>query len=258
MGGIVGAITGAGAANSANKGYQNAANESNQLDQNIYNEIKDRNSPYVSAGTGAVNELAYLEGVGGSPQSGATGAEGSLNAPFTYQDLYQDPSYGFRLQQGSNALQSSGAARGTLNSGAGEIALQNYGQDYASQEYQNAFNRYQTQNQNVYARLSGLSGIGQTANAADQSAGESYAGQYNNNVWNAANASAQKSGALAGAWNQGLGSIGNIAGDIFGGGSTSDGIFSSEGAAASSAQAAGVNWNQSSPQFSTGLYGPGY
>jgi hypothetical protein len=54
-----------------------------------------------------------------------------------------DPSYGFRLSEGLKALESSAAARGGLMSGGTGKALQRYGQDMASQEYGNAFQRFQ-------------------------------------------------------------------------------------------------------------------
>lgn len=52
-----------------------------------------------------------------------------------------DPGYQFRLQQGEGALQASAAARGVLNSGGTLQDVLKYGQDYASQEYSNVFNR---------------------------------------------------------------------------------------------------------------------
>ena len=54
-----------------------------------------------------------------------------------------DPGYGFRLSEGLKALERSAAARGGLMSGGTGKALQRYGQDLASQEYGNAFRRFQ-------------------------------------------------------------------------------------------------------------------
>ena len=54
-----------------------------------------------------------------------------------------DPGYGFRLSEGMKALERSAAARGGLMSGGTGKALQRYGQDLASQEYGNAFQRFQ-------------------------------------------------------------------------------------------------------------------
>jgi len=58
-----------------------------------------------------------------------------------------DPGYQFRLQQGEKALQASAAARGNLLTGDTAKAIQGYGQDYASNEFQNLWNRALTQNQ---------------------------------------------------------------------------------------------------------------
>lgn len=64
---------------------------------------------------------------------------------FTMSDFQEDPGYGFRLKEGLKAVDSQAAARGGLISGGALKASQRYGQDMASQEYQNAFNRYQGQ-----------------------------------------------------------------------------------------------------------------
>jgi hypothetical protein len=54
-----------------------------------------------------------------------------------------DPGYGFRMSEGLKALERSAAARGGLMAGGTGKALQRYGQDMASQEYGNAFQRFQ-------------------------------------------------------------------------------------------------------------------
>lgn len=52
-----------------------------------------------------------------------------------------DPGYAFRLAQGEGALQNSAAAQGILNTGGTLEGILNYGQNYASNEYQNVYNR---------------------------------------------------------------------------------------------------------------------
>ncbi len=59
----------------------------------------------------------------------------------TAQDVLSDPGYQFRLGQGEQALQQGAAARGTLNGGATQKAILGYGQDYASNEFNNVYNR---------------------------------------------------------------------------------------------------------------------
>lgn len=63
-------------------------------------------------------------------------------APPSAQDvLFADPGFGFRRDQGTQAMQQSAAARGVLNTGGTLQDLIDYGQKAASQEYGNAFNR---------------------------------------------------------------------------------------------------------------------
>lgn len=62
-------------------------------------------------------------------------------------DVTQDPSYQFRLQQGIGALDKSAASKGMLLSGAQQKAINNYAQDSASQQYQQAYQNNLTANQ---------------------------------------------------------------------------------------------------------------
>ena len=60
---------------------------------------------------------------------------------FEKGDLYQDPSYKFRFEQGQEALQSSALADAGLLRGSTAKALSDYGQESASQEYSRAYGR---------------------------------------------------------------------------------------------------------------------
>lgn len=100
---------------------------------------------------------------------------GKYARDFSMSDFQQEPGYGFRLSEGLKALDRNAAARGGLLSGASLKAAQRYGQDLASQEYMNAFNRYQTNRANQLQPLQSLMGAGQTAANALQSAGQNYA-----------------------------------------------------------------------------------
>jgi hypothetical protein len=66
------------------------------------------------------------------------------------------------MSEGMKALERSAAARGGLLSGGTLKGIQRFGQDLASQEYQNAFNRYQAERQARLAPLQSLAGVGQT------------------------------------------------------------------------------------------------
>jgi len=92
---------------------------------------------------------------------------------FTAQDFenFKDPAYEFRVKEGINALDRSAASRGRLLSGAQDKAVTRYGQDMASQEYGNAFNRALTKyNTNLNTDKS-LAGVGQEATNQVQSSG---------------------------------------------------------------------------------------
>jgi hypothetical protein len=82
--------------------------------------------------------------------------------PFSMAQFQADPGYGFRMSEGMKALERSAAARGGLLSGATLKGIQRFGQDLGSQEYQNAFNRYQAERQARLAPLQSLAGVGQT------------------------------------------------------------------------------------------------
>jgi hypothetical protein len=59
-------------------------------------------------------------------------------------------------------LERSAAARGGLLSGGTGKALQRFGQEMGSQEYTNAFNRYQAERTARLQPLQALTGMGQT------------------------------------------------------------------------------------------------
>ena len=62
----------------------------------------------------------------------------------------------FHCKQGQNALNAANAATGNSVSGAGMAALSNYNVGTANGEYQQAFNNYQSQQNNQYGRLATL------------------------------------------------------------------------------------------------------
>jgi hypothetical protein len=89
-------------------------------------------------------------------------------------DYQADPGYAFRLSEGQQALDRSAAARGGLISGGALKAATRYGQDMGSQEYQNAFNRYQTNRSNQLQPLGNLMASGQSAASNQGTAAGNY------------------------------------------------------------------------------------
>jgi hypothetical protein len=118
-----------------------------------------------------------LLGLGGD--AGAAGY-GKYAQDFSMKDFQQDPGYAFRLSEGQKALDRQAAARGGLISGGALKAATRFGQDMGSQEYGNAFNRYQTNRTNQLQPLGNLMASGQAA--TNQQAAQ--AGQYGVNAGN--------------------------------------------------------------------------
>lgn len=115
--------------------------------------------PFLDNGYIANNRLMELLGLSGD--AGAPGY-GTAAKNFTMEDFYrnEDPGYGFRMREGLKAIDRSAAARGGLISGNAMRAAQTYGQDMASQEYGNAYNRYMTNRAGQLNPLQSLSGQG--------------------------------------------------------------------------------------------------
>lgn len=229
-------------------------------------------APWLQSGAGALTNLDYLLGIGqpssttpganNSPGAGGTGTGtspinlasspnpalgnagsllqaypgGDFKAP-TAQDMQEnDPGYQARLNLGTQALQQSAAARGNLLTGGTAKAVNQYAQDYASNEYSNYYNQaynthannynqYQNQQTNTYNRLASLAGAGQTTASTLGTLGANASGNVSSNLLGTAaqmgqdyqNAGAANASGIVGganAWNSaiqgGTSSISNI------------------------------------------------
>ena len=195
-------LLGANAAKSAADTQAAATDRANQVALDIFNQQKALQAPYREAGVTAQNRLMELLGLGGN-----TAAEGygSANKPFTYSDLTASPDYQFRLGEGLKALDRQAAMRGGLISGGAIKAAQTYGQDQASQEYTNAFNRYQTNRTNMLQPLGNLITSGQNAAANTGTAAGNYGTTAGNNITSGAAAQAAGNVGTANAITGGVG-----------------------------------------------------
>jgi hypothetical protein len=197
IGDVFGGITGANqAAEGADKAAQaqiQAAREANQLQRDMYDQNRKDMAPWREAGMGTLSQLV----AGLKPG-------GDFNRNFTMKDFQADPGYAFRQSEGQKAIDNSAAARGSSLSGATLKALSRFGQDTASNEYQNSYNRWNNDMSNRYNRLAGVSGTGQTATQNIANQGQQTAQTMGNNAIGAGNARA--SGYIA---------QGNVAGNTF-------------------------------------------
>ena len=196
------ALIGSSAAKSAANTQAAAADRAAALQKQQFDAQMAAQEPFRQGGITSMNELQRQLGIGGDAQSAGYG---NLMKNFGAGDLQTDPGYQFRLSEGLKSLDRTAAARGGLISGSALKAAQGYGQDQASQEYQNAFNRYQANRGSVYGMLSGQQGVGQTATNAQGQAGQNYANQAGQDYTGAAAARASGYVGSANALTSGIG-----------------------------------------------------
>jgi hypothetical protein len=178
---VVGSGINAYSANKAAGEQSRAMDRTSELQYRQYREDVARQKPFYNVGVNALPELV----------------KASKYTPFSMQTFRQDPGYAFRLKEGQQALDRSAAARGGLISGGALKAAQRYGQEMGSQEYTNAFNRYQAERTARLQPLQSLTGMGQTTAQQIGSAGRSMASNVGDAMGSAA--AARASGYVGGA-----------------------------------------------------------
>lgn len=210
---IVSGLFGASSAQKAAQQQAQAEEQATALQAKEFNTITTQESPFMQGGYSSLGQLNYLmgqgtPGQGGLPTSSSAGGYGSLNAPFTADMMKQySPAYQFQLQQGqAGVLNGDSSSVGAL-SGAALKDLTGYNQNLANTSFNNAFNQYQTQQQNVYGRLSGIAQLGQNAAANTGMQGTALTGQMSNSLSNIGTAQA---GGTVGAANAITGGVNNL------------------------------------------------
>ena len=201
-------IMASNASKKASRAQVQAAQDANAAQERMFKEQNRLQEPFRQGGLTAQNEIMQLLGIGGDK---AAAGYGSLGKSFGQADFEQDPGYGFRQAEGMKALERSAAARGNLLSGSTLKGVQRFGQDLASQEYQNAFNRYQVERSARLNPLQSLMGSGQSAtNVMTGAAGQMGQNQASN-IYNAGQARASGYIGSANALTNALGQIGGYA-----------------------------------------------
>ena len=200
------ALIGARASRSAASSQQQAAQQASDVQRQIFERQVELQAPFREAGLKGQNRLLEYLGLGGDVN--APGYGKYATAEFTPAMFQADPGYAFRMSEGMKALERSAAARGGLLSGASLKGIQRYGQDLASQEYTNAFNRFQAMRTGTLNPLQSLAGTAQTsANTLTNAAGN-LGGQLGSNIIGAGNAAAAgqigSANAIVGGLGQGI------------------------------------------------------
>jgi hypothetical protein len=252
------ADTQAQAANQAAQIQAQSAKEALDFQKEQYATSQKELAPWLSTGTAGLANLSNLLGISPTGQASTIGADGtaqqgadlaslinpalgdkgSLAADWTGKFVapdgiteQNDPGFKSRLAEGMKLIQNSAASRGDLLSGATAKGLIDYGQNKASDEYQNVYNRaynqystdYNTFKQNQsdkFNRLASLAGVGQTAASTLGTLGQGAANnisntlltsgqQQANDLNNAAAARASGYASSANAWGGAVSQSGN-------------------------------------------------
>lgn len=159
-GSVLSAGVGMYSAKKAAKAQRQAAESAAAQQERMFQRQEELQQPFREAGLTAQQQIMQLLGIGGDATAPGYG---SAAQPFGMSQFEQDPGYAFRQAEGMKALERSAAARGNLLSGSTLKGIQRFGQDLASQEYQNAFNRYQVERAARLKPLQSLMGSGQSA-----------------------------------------------------------------------------------------------
>lgn len=180
------AVIGAGASIYGANKQADAAQNAQNLQQGMFNQEIQNESPYMQTGAAATGRLADLMGTSGNTKADGYG---SLTKQFNTGDWKSlSPQYGFNLQQGQqNTLNQDASSQGA-ESGAALKDLTSFNQNYANNSFNSAFQNYQTQQNNIFGRLSDMAHTGQAA-ASNQSTGaSSFAGSIGNSAQNVGSA----------------------------------------------------------------------
>lgn len=231
LGGILGSSSQSAAAKKAAKIQAAAEAENQKLFQSTYDQQRQDNSSYMTAGQTALSSLSS------GLQSG-----GDLSTEYgkTFDDYwsgdniseYLDPSSKYQQQQMREALEESASAAGDLNSGAFAKELQDRSASLAQTDYANSWNRMNTSKQQAYQRfsddlanfndrqtnrynmLSGVSNMGLTATSNVGNYASNYASNTANSRSNAAQAQAAGVMGAANANSSLYSSVGNTVGNL--------------------------------------------
>lgn len=161
----------------------------------MYQQGRTDQMPWMDAGNAALKQINRGLKKGGD-----------FNRDFTLADFQAEPGYEFRRTEGLRGIEQSAAARGGALSGNTLRALNDFNSNIASDEFGNAYSRWNSDRDRRFARLSNVSSQGQSAAAGVGSMGMQAAGMM-------VNANGQMMDANSAGTGQMLGAISDNAAD---------------------------------------------
>lgn len=202
---LVSGIMGSDAASSAADAQMQASANQIDLQKEMFDTQNKQLAPSRAVGYNAINNInSFLGGkyqtydAQGNPVVDSSGnpvmqtGQDYFTHQFNNQDLNSNlaPNYQFQLNQGQQGLNAQNNATGGLVGGNSLKSMQDYTQNFAGNAYQNAFNNYSTQRQNIYNTLAGIAGLGQNASNTTANLASNTANSISNLSVGGANAAA--------------------------------------------------------------------
>jgi hypothetical protein len=187
------------AAKSAAQTQADAAGQAMAQERAMYEQSREDLAPYRETGYTALKDIEQMKPF--------------LTSQFGPDQFsqYLDPSMAFRMRLGTQATERMANVGGGAISGNTMRALTDYGQNLASTEYGNAFNRFQTERGNIYNTLANIAGMGQSAVNTGVNTGQNFAASQTGLMTGSAAAQAAGTVGQANAYGGALGNIGNYA-----------------------------------------------
>jgi hypothetical protein len=187
------------AAKSAAQTQASAADRAMAQEMAMYERSREDLAPYRETGYTALKDIEQMKPY--------------LTSQFGPNQFaqYLDPSMAFRQRIGTQATERMANVGGGAISGNTLRALTDYGQNLASTEYGNAFNRFQTERGNIYNTLANIAGMGQSAVNTGVNTGQNFAASQTGLLTGQAAAQAAGTVGQANAYGGALGNLGNYA-----------------------------------------------
>jgi hypothetical protein len=155
--GFLGSQNQASAARDAASLQSQAAQKAQDQQMAMFNTLNQQQAPYREAGYGALGKIGEM-----LPQFTKTFGPEDLKANLA-------PNYEFMRQQGLGAT-AQGANVASPGSNV-DLAKTIFAEKYAQGGYQDALTNFRNQQTDIFNRLSGIAGIGQTAQGSSQALG---------------------------------------------------------------------------------------
>lgn len=238
---LIGSAIASSSASDAGDAQAGGANAGAQYQKQMYDTTRGDLSGYRKAGNSATNYLSSMLGLDptgyyqdqyknhlnqqgyglpenwvanpdeawayGNAQGNVDSSQfGSLLRPFSASDLKSNlaPNYDFMLGQGQTATNNLSNLSGGVISGNALKGINDYTQNYAQNAYQQAYNNYNTNQSNIFNRLSSIAGLGENASAQTGTIGSNTANGVSGALQNAGTATAGGIVGSGNAMSQGL------------------------------------------------------